>query len=256
MQQPASAVPSKPGRHVHLEHPLQRLMSQLGVSSDMNPAQILQRAVALKARPVAASSAGGSAGGSDYDFDEAYFYGAPFAEGGSAWGGSSVVGTAGAYSAPSVGADGPQQQSQWTSSNVLDSGNLVHAPAQDDPNSADGSASSRARKLCPFFQQGHCKYGDFCRYSHDAAAISAGSSALEQQVSSSVVAVANFDPSVQPPSADDDDGDLCSICFEDPVATFRRYGILPACEHVFCLPCIREWRRSHGTTARGYDILN
>jgi E3 ubiquitin-protein ligase makorin len=31
----------------------------------------------------------------------------------------------------------------------------------------------------------------------------------------------------------------CAICSEDP----KKYGLLENCNHVFCLDCIREWRR-------------
>ncbi|KAI0741936.1 hypothetical protein C8Q80DRAFT_1286496, partial [Daedaleopsis nitida] len=49
-------------------------------------------------------------------------------------------------------------------------------------------------------------------------------------------------------SHNDDDGDLCSICYEKPDA----YGLLMGCSHVFCMPCIKNWRNSQGKST---DIL-
>lgn len=34
----------------------------------------------------------------------------------------------------------------------------------------------------------------------------------------------------------------CGICLEQPAQENQRFGILPACPHVFCLECIRKWR--------------
>ena len=34
----------------------------------------------------------------------------------------------------------------------------------------------------------------------------------------------------------------CGICLEQPAQENKRFGILPACPHVFCLECIRKWR--------------
>jgi len=40
----------------------------------------------------------------------------------------------------------------------------------------------------------------------------------------------------------------CAVCLElvlsKPVASERRFGLLPACSHAFCLACIRAWRAS------------
>ena len=38
----------------------------------------------------------------------------------------------------------------------------------------------------------------------------------------------------------------CGVCLE-PVLAKRgvRFGLLEGCDHVFCLPCLREWRKTH-----------
>ena len=34
----------------------------------------------------------------------------------------------------------------------------------------------------------------------------------------------------------------CGVCYDYPREEGRSFGILPGCEHVFCLECIRQWR--------------
>lgn len=45
------------------------------------------------------------------------------------------------------------------------------------------------------------------------------------------------------------DGKQCGICMEIVMEktdlSSRRFGILPACKHCFCLQCIRKWRRNN-----------
>lgn len=39
----------------------------------------------------------------------------------------------------------------------------------------------------------------------------------------------------------------CGICFEvitEKMNREHRFGILPNCNHVFCLHCIRKWRQA------------
>jgi hypothetical protein len=46
----------------------------------------------------------------------------------------------------------------------------------------------------------------------------------------------------------------CSICYEvvvdKPNRTEARFGVLPGCDHAFCLGCIREWRSQGSTQVR------
>jgi len=85
---------------------------------------------------------------------------------------------------------------------------------------------------CKFFAQGSCFKGDMCNFSHSKS---------EEPV-----------PTM---SVKTDDDNTCAICFEDVVQNGRKFGILVGCDHVFCLECIRGWRRkgekqtSSGTAA-------
>lgn len=39
----------------------------------------------------------------------------------------------------------------------------------------------------------------------------------------------------------------CGVCFEvvrEKSGRAKRFGILPNCNHIFCLECIRKWRQA------------
>jgi E3 ubiquitin-protein ligase makorin len=40
------------------------------------------------------------------------------------------------------------------------------------------------------------------------------------------------------------DAEQCGICFDSIAACGKRFGLLTGCDHVFCLECIRTWRKS------------
>jgi len=76
-------------------------------------------------------------------------------------------------------------------------------------------------KACKFFQIGACFKGENCHYSH----------AIEI---------------VRPDKKDEPVMDYeCAICYENITEKKRRFGILTGCDHMFCLECIRTWRRNY-----------
>ncbi|KAJ3841340.1 hypothetical protein F5878DRAFT_19621 [Lentinula raphanica] len=70
-------------------------------------------------------------------------------------------------------------------------------------------------KVCRYFANGFCKHGDKCWFRHIPP----------PQPDETVFATDPIDES-------------CSICFEKPAV----YGLLTGCSHVFCIPCLKEWR--------------
>ncbi|TFK92438.1 hypothetical protein K466DRAFT_480547 [Polyporus arcularius HHB13444] len=79
-------------------------------------------------------------------------------------------------------------------------------------------------KTCKFYASGWCSRGDKCWFIH--AEPSKPSSSSSEQDS-------------------DEEEQLCSICYDKPVT----YGLLIGCSHVFCLPCIKNWRGSEGKSS-------
>lgn len=71
--------------------------------------------------------------------------------------------------------------------------------------------TSIKREVCPFYLSGNCKFGDYCRNLHDL----------------SIDKI--------------DDLPDCGICIGPPEN--GTYGLLSHCECVFCIDCIRNWRK-------------
>jgi E3 ubiquitin-protein ligase makorin len=82
-------------------------------------------------------------------------------------------------------------------------------------------------QVCRFFVQDKCLRGDLCTFSHD----------LTQSVGGG-------DDSSVLPCADCTDNNLatCSICLQHIHVEGKRFGLLPRCNHLFCLECILSWR--------------
>ncbi|EGZ05841.1 hypothetical protein PHYSODRAFT_566348 [Phytophthora sojae] len=83
-------------------------------------------------------------------------------------------------------------------------------------------------KICTFFLQGLCRYGDTCFYSHS----------LPEKVESEEEMLAMGEEIRL--SADLE----CGICYENILGKGERFGLLSGCNHSFCLTCLRNWRGS------------
>lgn len=88
--------------------------------------------------------------------------------------------------------------------------------------------------VCRFFIQKKCLRGDSCPYSHD----------LDQLSLSDEEPLANVAVSTSV-------GENCSICLQSVLVEGKRFGLLPLCNHIFCIDCIVTWRNtSHRESAR------
>ena len=257
-------------------HPLQVLMTRLGVTSKMTPDEILKRGLAVSARIKLKQDNANANAAQDPILDNTYFYGAPFTNSSDnrAWGATSVIGGNGIVNGVGIGSgsgmgnaggDATKGSTQWETSNVVQPGTLLQQQPQ---------GNVPQKQPCPFFAQGYCRYGDFCRYDHGTAANTETPTPIAG-AGANANANANANAHAPPPHGvqiqsygqaqsltggngmghnfqGNVNGDACAICLEEPANVFRRYGILPGCEHVFCLPCIRAWRRANEHTPRGY----
>eukprot|EP00903_Cladosiphon_okamuranus_P012561 g11761.t1 len=127
---------------------------------------------------------------------------------------------------------------------------------------------------CSFFENtGTCRYGNSCKFlhgsnssssSHDHRSASAtkasapaqaggasGSAASAQQQGSEGSSSTGMAGAVRPAGAGveelevAEDKDKCGICLENIPASGKRFGLLN-CDHVYCLECLRTWRKSKG----------
>lgn len=84
-------------------------------------------------------------------------------------------------------------------------------------------------QVCRFFVQDKCLKGDLCSFSHDLTP-SSPDEPLNLNCCSSQAA----DPA--------DHLACCSICLQQVYVEGKRFGLLPRCNHLFCLECILSWR--------------
>ncbi|KAG1690194.1 hypothetical protein DVH05_028268 [Phytophthora capsici] len=83
-------------------------------------------------------------------------------------------------------------------------------------------------KICTFFLQGLCRYGDTCFYAH----------ALPERVESEEEMLAMGEEIRLSQDLE------CGICYENIIKKGERFGLLSGCNHSFCLLCLRNWRSS------------
>ncbi|CAG8554306.1 5982_t:CDS:2 [Paraglomus brasilianum] len=80
---------------------------------------------------------------------------------------------------------------------------------------------------CRFYQQGYCRFGSGCWFLHEIPDKSGNKEAI----------------------TDVDDTPTCSICYEIPTT----FGLLVSCDHVFCIDCVRSWRKSRRQSSISSD---
>eukprot|EP01103_Thecamoeba_quadrilineata_P005083 TRINITY_DN14935_c0_g1_i1.p1 TRINITY_DN14935_c0_g1~~TRINITY_DN14935_c0_g1_i1.p1 ORF type:complete len:262 (+),score=0.47 TRINITY_DN14935_c0_g1_i1:64-849(+) len=106
-----------------------------------------------------------------------------------------------------------------------------HSPNSQSSTHSPSSPASRVHETvttCRFFQNGFCRNGDSCSFSHVTR-----DTLKESENTSSVV-----------PNEKKDCHD-CAICFENVTEKGQKFGLLTGCDHVFCLNCIRKWRQNY-----------
>lgn len=113
---------------------------------------------------------------------------------------------------------------------------------------------AQSRRVCTFFIQGNCRYGEFCRSSHFTGDScphcdkKCGESIEQQQLHLSICEELDLIIEDRVMSKDFE----CCLCGENIVSSGRKFGLLTGCNHSFCLKCIREWK---GETSHKRDHI-
>ncbi|GAB0087926.1 Probable E3 ubiquitin-protein ligase makorin-2 [Sergentomyia squamirostris] len=134
-----------------------------------------------------------------------------------------------------------------------------NAPEQEitDPDVTEVFATGDVLELCPYVkineEFGTCAYGDSCAYAHGDLCDLCGQFCLhptdeEQRKNHNIQCIRQHEKDMELSFAIARSKDkLCGICFEvimEKSGRDQRFGILPNCNHIFCLECIRKWRQA------------
>lgn len=88
------------------------------------------------------------------------------------------------------------------------------------------SEENKRAEVCPqFADRGECSFGDRCWFIHENVVVD--------------------DMDEQKEMEND-----CMICFENIVEQKKKFGLLPNCDHIVCIDCIVEWRKSHSMSGK------
>jgi len=107
--------------------------------------------------------------------------------------------------------------------------------------------------LCPFYRVGECRYGECCAYIHGETCDYCGQACLhpthlDQRRSHLAECLQEHERNMELSFAVARSKEkTCGICMETVLEKPKgeaRFGILPSCNHCFCLPCIRKWRQA------------
>lgn len=115
------------------------------------------------------------------------------------------------------------------------------------------TTSQAESHLCPFYRVGECRYGVGCAYVHGEICDYCGQACLhpthlDQRRSHLADCLQEHERNMELSFAVARSREkTCGICMEvvlDKPKGEARFGILPSCNHCFCLPCIRKWRQA------------
>lgn len=120
-------------------------------------------------------------------------------------------------------------------------------------NNGEWTPPVKLNVLCPYSEAGECKLGDACTYLHGLLCELCGKACLhpfdkEQHKKHHSECVKQHEKDMELSFAVARSKDkMCGICFEvimEKNHREQRFGILPNCNHCFCLSCIRTWRQA------------
>ncbi|XP_034252340.1 probable E3 ubiquitin-protein ligase makorin-1 [Thrips palmi] len=119
---------------------------------------------------------------------------------------------------------------------------------------AGNGVPSPYTSLCPYAEAGECPYAENCTYLHGETCEFCGNNCLhptneDQRKTHTDECIKQHEREMELAFAVARSKDKqCGVCFEVVVdknpASEQRFGILPNCNHCFCLACIRKWRQA------------
>lgn len=134
---------------------------------------------------------------------------------------------------------------------------IISSPSSTASPSVSGDLRSIGGALCRYHLQGECRYGERCRYVHGARCDQCGQNALHptDSVEAALHTESCSNELDRKQRLKSSEHVECGICYERPVASRRKFGLLQNCDHAFCLSCIREWRGAESVGTFGREAV-
>ncbi|XP_044951430.1 E3 ubiquitin-protein ligase makorin-like isoform X2 [Hordeum vulgare subsp. vulgare] len=113
--------------------------------------------------------------------------------------------------------------------------------------------------ICSFAAAGTCPYGEECPQTHGDLCTTCGKQCLHPYRPSEGGAHIKLCKrnNKRLEALKKSEEIECSVCLDrvlsKPTAAEKRFGLLPECDHAFCITCIRKWRSSSLTSSMDMD---
>ncbi|RHZ51063.1 hypothetical protein Glove_485g22 [Diversispora epigaea] len=129
--------------------------------------------------------------------------------------------------------------SSSNTSSDINSTNLVTTTSSFRSSNSHNSHSRRKTKICEFFLQNRCRFGDDCWNKHEIQEIPEMPETTVIEVLENKEVVVEHKKKEKQKEKEEEEN-ICSICYDTP----QIFGLLVHCDHVFCRDCIKEWRKT------------
>jgi len=119
--------------------------------------------------------------------------------------------------------------------------------------SSNQTIADAESELCPFSMAGLCRYGEHCNYVHGLTCDMCQTNCLHpynqrQRDQHQKVCLSQHESDMEMAFAVQRSKDkTCGICMEvvmEKKGSEARFGIMPNCNHCYCLECLRKWRKA------------
>jgi hypothetical protein len=112
---------------------------------------------------------------------------------------------------------------------------------------SESPPGKKGKTLCTFHIDGKCRYGDTCRNIHGDVCDMCGRPCLiPGDTAQNEKHIASCEEKLQRQRDIETSRDYeCGLCNEKIIENGRKFGLLVTCNHIYCVPCIKQWRQDN-----------
>lgn len=126
---------------------------------------------------------------------------------------------------------------------ILNNNNIDHKniPSSETSNLVQ-QVETKKKQICAFFLEGNCRYKENCKYIHGNLCQYCKKHCLhpeDVEQNNKHIRTCALKQEIE-----DSKNFLCSLCNESVLKRGQKFGLLPECNDIFCVTCIKEYRTS------------